>query len=85
MVAYTTWTACTYLRTLSFVCALSELAPRLHLTHYAKDVKRFVTNYHTCKRIKPHRHATHGTLLPLPVPDHPWQEITMDFVVAAHL
>ena len=46
-----------------------------------KDVKRFVANCHTCRRTKPLRHASHGTLLPLPVPDRPWQDISMDFVV----
>jgi hypothetical protein len=46
-----------------------------------KDVERFVANCHTCRRIKPRRHAPHGTLLPLPVPDQPWRDISMDFVV----
>ena len=46
-----------------------------------KDVERFVANCHTCCRTKPRRHASHGTLLPLPVPDRPWQDISMDFVV----
>ena len=46
-----------------------------------KDVERFVANCHTCRRTKPRRHASHGTLLPLPVPDRPWQDISMDFVV----
>ena len=46
-----------------------------------KDAERFVANCHACKRIKPHRHAPHGTLLPLPGPDGPWQDISMDFVV----
>ena len=46
-----------------------------------RDVERFVANCHTCRRTKPRRHAPYGTLLPLPVPDHPWQDISMDFVV----
>ena len=46
-----------------------------------KDVERFVANCHTCHRTKPRRHASHETLLPLPVPDRPWQDISMDFVV----
>ena len=46
-----------------------------------KDVEQFVANCHTCHRTKPRRHASHGTLLPLPVPDRPWQDISMDFIV----
>jgi len=33
------------------------------------------------QRIKPRRHAPHGTLLLLPIPDRPWQDIYLDFVV----
>lgn len=36
-----------------------------------EDAERFVANCHTCRRIKPHCHASFGALLPLPVPDHP--------------
>ena len=46
-----------------------------------KDVERFVANFHIYHQIKPRRHASHGTLLPLPVSDQPWQEISMDFVI----
>src|SRR6266550_4623710 len=46
-----------------------------------KDVERYVANCHTCRRVKPRRHAPHGTLLPLPVPNQPWLDIAMDFVV----
>ena len=46
-----------------------------------KDVDRFVANSHTCRRTKPRRHGSRGTLLPLPVPGRPWQDISMDFVV----
>ena len=46
-----------------------------------KDIERCVGNSHTCPRTKPRRHTPHGTHLPLPVPDRPWQDISMDFVV----
>ena len=36
-----------------------------------KDVERFIANCHTCRGRKPRRHASHGTPLPLPVPDRP--------------
>lgn len=45
------------------------------------DVKRFVGNCHTCKRAKAFKNAYSDTLLPLPVPEQPWREISMDFVV----
>ena len=46
-----------------------------------KDVERFIAHCHACRRTKPRRHASHGTPLPLPVPDRPWQDISMDYVV----
>ena len=53
-------------------------------TYYWKTmrsyVEKYVGNCHTCQRTKAVRHATHGTLRPLPVPNGPWQDISMDFV-----
>jgi hypothetical protein len=45
-----------------------------------KDVDRFVRNCHTCRRTKATRHAPYGALKPLPVPHHPWQHVSVDFV-----
>ena len=45
-----------------------------------KDVQRFVRNCHTCRRTKPTRHAPFGVLKPLPVPNGPWQRLSVDFV-----
>jgi hypothetical protein len=45
-----------------------------------KDVDRFVRNCHTCQRSRTSRHAPYGILRPLPIPDRPWQDISMDFV-----
>jgi hypothetical protein len=45
----------------------------------AKDVKQFVRNCHACRRAHIPRDKTPGLLHPLPIPDYPWQHITMDF------
>ena len=44
------------------------------------DVMRYIRNCHTCQRSRTSRHAPHGVLRPLAVPDKPWQDISTDFV-----
>ena len=48
-----------------------------------RNVDRFVPNCDTCQchRSRTSRHAPFGLLRPLPVPQVPWQYISMDFVV----
>jgi transposase InsO family protein len=43
------------------------------------SVAQYVRNCHACKRSHVPRDRTPGLLHPLPVPDRPWQHITMDF------
>jgi hypothetical protein len=43
------------------------------------DIKRFVRNCHACRRSTVPRDKTPGLLHPLPVPDRPWQHISVDF------
>src|SRR6266536_2677299 len=43
------------------------------------DVDQYVCNCHPCRRASSPRDKTPGLLQPLPVPDHPWQHISMDF------
>jgi hypothetical protein len=45
------------------------------------DVDCYTRNCHTCQCTKPSRHALFGVLRPLPIPDRPWQDISMDFVM----
>jgi hypothetical protein len=45
------------------------------------DVDQYTHNCHTCHRMKPSRHTPFGVLCPLPIPDRPWQDISMDFVM----
>jgi hypothetical protein len=49
--------------------------PTLH-----KDVKEFIDACIPCRQSKSTRHAPYGLLKPLPVPDGPWEDVTMDFV-----
>ena len=45
-----------------------------------KDVDRYIRNCHICRRAKAPRDRYNGTLKPLPPPERPWTDITMDFV-----
>ena len=44
-------------------------------------IKKFVKSCDTCQRNKTTRHLPHGLLQPLPVPDAPWSDVTLDFIV----
>ena len=45
-----------------------------------RDVERFVPRCTTCQKAKS-RSNPHGLYLPLPVPNAPWEDISMDFVL----
>jgi len=53
---------------------------RFYWTGWRGDVARFVRNCVTCRRMKIPRDRTPGNLKPLPIPDRPWQHISMDFM-----
>ena len=46
----------------------------------SKDVAQYIRNCHGCRRANPANSAYQGLLRPLPVPDQPWQDISVDFV-----
>ena len=46
-----------------------------------KQVDQYVRNCHSCQPAKTSRHGTFGVLRSLPVPQKPWEDISMDFVV----
>jgi transposase InsO family protein len=43
------------------------------------DIERYIKNCHPCHRADVPRDKTPGFLHPLPIPDRPWQHVTMDF------
>ncbi len=45
-----------------------------------RDVAQFVAQCDECQRNKARTGKGHGLLKPLPIPDAPWQHVTMDFV-----
>lgn len=59
---------------------LQLVRARFYWTGLRDDVARFVRNCVTCRRTKILRDKTPGNLKPLPIPDRPWQHISMDFL-----
>ena len=55
------------------------LRPRYYWPNMIRDVERYVRNCHDYRRATILRDKTPGLLYPLPIPEHPWQHITMDF------
>ena len=45
-----------------------------------KSVKDFVQSCDICSRSKTPRHRPYGLLQPLPIPEHPWSSVSMDFI-----
>ena len=48
--------------------------------HFENDVRDYVGSCAVCQRSKAPRHKPYGTLNSLPVPEAPFEELTMDFI-----
>src|SRR5512147_818026 len=59
---------------------LELLSRRYYWPKMYQDVDRYVQNCHICQRSRTSRHAPYGILRPLPIPQAPWQDISMDYV-----
>jgi Integrase zinc binding domain len=55
------------------------LASRYHWKGLASSVEQYICNCHACRRANAPRDRTPGLLQPLPIPERPWQHITMDY------
>jgi transposase InsO family protein len=49
--------------------------------HIRKDIIDYVETCDVCQRMKVPRHKPYGLLAPLPQPEKPWQDISLDFIV----
>ena len=47
----------------------------------ARDVREYITTCSICQNIAIPRHKPYGKLEPLPMPDRPWQEVSLDFII----
>jgi hypothetical protein len=46
----------------------------------SKGIRQFVRNCDNCGRTKTWKEQKKGLLKPLPIPERPWQYITLDFI-----
>ncbi|GJP72648.1 hypothetical protein CLOP_g3415 [Closterium sp. NIES-67] len=58
-------------------CSLKYLKTQPSLS---SDVQKFVTSCTTCQRMKSSKQKKAGLLQPLPVPEQPWQVVSLDFI-----
>lgn len=56
------------------------LADHFFWPRMRRDVERFIARCTTCQKAKS-RLNPHGLYMPLPVPNVPWEDISMDFVL----
>lgn len=45
-----------------------------------EDIEQYVTTCVSCQQNKPNNQLPMGLLQPLPIPDRPWQQVTMDYI-----
>jgi hypothetical protein len=59
---------------------LERLRRKYRWEGMTKDVAQYVDACLRCKRAHAPRHKPHGLLKPLPVPEGPWKDVSMDFI-----
>ncbi|GJP80512.1 hypothetical protein CLOP_g10716, partial [Closterium sp. NIES-67] len=59
---------------------LTGIAKHNYWPHMADDVQKFVTLCITCQRMKSSKQKKTGLLQPLPIPEQPWQVVSLDFI-----
>ncbi|GJP62544.1 hypothetical protein CLOP_g19600 [Closterium sp. NIES-67] len=59
---------------------LTGIAKHYYWPHMADDVQKFITSCTTCQRMKSSKQKKAGLLHPLPVPEQPWQVVSLDFI-----
>lgn len=60
---------------------LARLSDNFTWTGIQKDVERFIIACVDCQHTKYESHEAVRLLCPLPVPFHPWEDLSMDFIV----
>jgi hypothetical protein len=60
---------------------IEKVRRRYNWPYLRRDVSEFITSCLVCRHAKPVRHAPYGLLRSLNVPDTPWADITLDFIM----
>ena len=58
----------------------AALSEKFFWCHMGQFVKKYIQSCEICQKSKPPTVKPHGMLQPLPIPDDPWSEISMDFI-----
>jgi deoxyuridine 5'-triphosphate nucleotidohydrolase len=57
-----------------------RIANSFYWPRITKDIRKFVSTCAICQKIKHARHAPYGILQPIPIPNQPFEVVTMDFI-----
>ncbi|KZV20432.1 hypothetical protein F511_30933 [Dorcoceras hygrometricum] len=60
---------------------LALVEERYYWPHIWEDVEAFVKTLLVCQQDKGEAHAPKGLLQPLPITEHPWASVSMDFII----
>jgi Integrase zinc binding domain len=58
----------------------NRLVPTYYWPRMSRDIKKIVTSCDICQKAKPKKHAPIGMLQPLPIPEKPFEVVSMDFI-----
>jgi hypothetical protein len=61
---------------------LEQVQRRFYWPKMDAEVRAYVTSCDACQRNKPSQQSTPGLLQPLPIPERPWQWVSMDLITA---
>ncbi|GJP51685.1 hypothetical protein CLOM_g10834, partial [Closterium sp. NIES-68] len=59
---------------------LAGIVKHYYWPHLAEDVQKFVNLCNTCQRMKSSKQKKAGLLQALPVPEQPWQAVSLDII-----
>jgi hypothetical protein len=59
---------------------IERVKQRFYWLNMDEEIMRYVVSCDECQRNKPSNQAPIGTLQPLPIPDRPWQWVSMDLI-----
>lgn len=65
-----------------FEKTLDILRRNFYWPKMTQEIRKYTMSCEVCQKAKPSNQKPQGELNPLPIPDHPWSDISMDFITA---